>query len=226
MKRSFGFWLYFGLAIVLAVYFSVRIIMVFLGHGNVARIRNISISADVPDKDLSALAAAAATAPGAHTYSVSLDEVNTRVATVPGVYKSAVRRMPNGNLAVRVKLYRAVALWSDGENFFPLSADGTIVQRPSDARAEGTILFRGNVPNDITEITNAAHGLINDVDYLEWIEGRRWNLYTSSGITVMLPEENPTAAIGALGIMNKNHQILSKKLDVIDMRDPARILVK
>lgn len=203
-----------------------RIVMVFLGHGDVARVRNISISADVNDKDLSALAAAATVAPGAHTYSVALRDVNARVAAVPGVRQSSVRRMPNGNLAVRVKLYRAVAQWTDGESFFPLSADGTIVNRPTDVRDNGAVLFRGNVPDDITEITNAAHGMAGDVDYLEWIENRRWNMTTTGGITVMLPEDDPTAAIGALVIMNQNHKILSKNINVIDMRDSARILVR
>ena len=88
------------------------------------------------------------------------------------------------------------------------------------------MVFRGNVPNDITEITNTAHNLVEKLDYLEYIEDRRWNLYTTDGITVMLPEKDPSAAIASLMILDKNHKILSKDINVIDMRDDARILVK
>ena len=226
MKLSIWFWLCFVTAIILATYFAARIIMTGLGYGPASRVRTISISADQGDKDLSALAAAAAVAPGTATYSVDLAGLNARIAATPGVQASAVRRMPNGNLSVRIKLYRAVAQWTDGDAFFPLSADGTIVRRPTENRDAGTVLFRGDIPDDISEITKIAHNLIGDLDYLEWIENRRWNITTTGGITIMLPETDPAAAVSTLLVLNKNHRILSKDIHVIDMRDGARILVK
>ena len=56
MKRTIWFWVYFIVAIVLATYFSVRVIMTGMGHGDLSRVRSISISADIADKDMSALA--------------------------------------------------------------------------------------------------------------------------------------------------------------------------
>lgn len=226
MKKSLWFWLCFIIAIVLAVYFSVRIVMTGIGRGTNAYINNISISADQSDKDLSAIVAAATLAPNTPSYSIDLNMLNERVSKVPGVKKSAVRRMPNGNLAVRVALHRAVALWTDGEHYFPLSADGTIVNKPTDVRDMSHVVFRGKLPNNITQITNAAHNLVGNLDYMEWIENRRWNMYTNDGIIIMLPEENPTAAIGTLISLHNNHHILDKDIQMIDMRDSARILVK
>ena len=107
-----------------------------------------------------------------------------------------------------------------------MSADGTIVNKPTDVRDLSHVVFRGPVPKDIAEITDAAHNLVGQLDYREWIESRRWNLYTNNGITVLLPEQNPIAAIGALVTLNNNHKILNKDIKVIDMRDDARILVK
>lgn len=226
MRKSFWFWLCFVVAIILAVYFAVRIIMTSLGHGPVATIKSISISSDLGKQNLSAIATSAGIAPGTKTYSVNLDDINARIAAVPDVKTSAVRRLPNGNLAIRVKLHQAVALWTDGENFYPLSADGTIVQRPIEVRPENIVVFRGQLPTDILEIAKTANNLTPHLDYLEWIENRRWNIHTTGGITVMLPEVDPVASISALMIMDKNHQILSKKISVLDMRDSARILVK
>lgn len=226
MKRTIWFWLYFIIAIILAIYFSVRVIMTTTGRTQMSRIRNISISADTKTSDLNALAAAASVAPGTNSYSVSLDDLNTRIANVPGIQKSAVRRMPNGNLSIRVSLYRAVALWTDGERFFPLSADGTIINTPAETRDTTSVVFRGALPSDISKITTAAHNLIGDLDYMEWIENRRWNLYTTAGIMVMLPESDPISAIGTLITLNNNNNILKKDIQVIDMRDNARILVK
>lgn len=226
MKKSIWFWLCFVVAIVFAIYFSVRVVMTSMGQGKNAYVTNISISADQSDKDLSAIVAAATMTPNTRSYSVDLSVLNKRISSVPGVKTSAVRRMPNGNIAVKVVLHRAVALWTDGESFFPLSADGTIVNKPTDVRDDSHVVFRGPIPKNITDITNAAHNLVGDLDYMEWIENRRWNMYTKDGIIVMLPEDNPLAAIGTLVALNTNHNILNKQIQIIDMRDAARILVK
>ena len=226
MKRGIWFWICFFTAILLAIYFATRTIMVCTGHGPLSRIRGISISADKNDKDLSALATAASIAPGTRTHSVNLENINARISNTPGVKQSAVRRMPNGNLVIRVSMHTAVALWTDGEFFYPLSADGTIVQRPTDTRDDTHVVFRGPVPNDIADITNAAHNLIAYLDYIERIENRRWNIHTTNGLTIMLPEHDPISAIGTIITLNNNHQILSRNIHIIDMRDPARILVK
>ena len=226
MKRSIWFWLYFFIAIVLAVYLSTRIILTYTGRGPNANIRTISLSADTPNKDLTQIATAIAIAPNTHSYQARLDEINQRIMATPGVRNSSVRRMPNGNLSVRVQLHQAVAQWTDGLQYYPLSADGTIVNKPTDTRDENTVVFRGDVPDNIGDITAAAHNIIADLNYLEFIEHRRWNLHTTGGITVMLPEHNPADAIARLNVLNQNHQILSRDIDILDMRDDARILVK
>ena len=226
MKRSILFWVYFVAAIVMAVYLGTRVIMVCSGRSNLSYVRSMSLSADIPNKDLSPIASAAAVAPGTRAYGKTLDEINARIMATPGVRKAATRRLPSGNLSIRVQLYQAVAQWTDGTSYYPLSADGTIVNKPTDTRNPNTVVFRGEVPNDISEITNTAHNLVGDLDYLEFIENRRWNLHTTGGITIMLPEKNPENAVASLITLNKNHQILSKDIKLIDMRDSSRILVK
>lgn len=225
MKRSIWFWLCFAVAIIMAIYFATRIIMTGMGHGSVAHVHNISITSDAEKSDLSALRAAAGGLVR-NTYDVDLAELNDRIGNVPGVKSSAVRRLPNGNLKINVKMHHAVALWWDGEYYFPLSADGTVVNRPTPERDASAVVFSGPIPNDITEITKAAHTMLADIGYMSWIENRRWNITTPAGITIMLPEEDPISAISTLIAINQNHKILSKDIDIIDMRDSARILVK
>ena len=226
MKRTIVFWLYFIIAIILGIYFATRIIMTGLGHGNLATIHNIRISTVDSDADLTAVQTVAAGGLGARTNSLNLDSLNRRIAAVPGVQDSATRRMPNGTLRVHVKFYQTVAQWTDGIAFYPLSSDGTIVQTPSDTRENGAIVFRGKLPDDISDITSAARTMAEHINYLEWIENRRWNIVTNDGITVMLPETDPIATIRSLHSLNEKQHILTKDIRVIDMRDSARILIK
>ncbi|MCR4917733.1 MAG: cell division protein FtsQ/DivIB [Alphaproteobacteria bacterium] len=226
MKRGIWFWLYFVIAIVLAIYFATRTIMTFMGHGSASVIKHFSLSADVQGKDLTGIASATGVPLGSNTYSTDLNVVNDRLLRTPGIKDSAVRRLPNGNLSIRVRLYRAVATWTDGKYFYPLSADGKLIQQPELEQRHGAVTFRGEIPNDITEITKAATNLIGELNYLEMVDGRRWNLYMNNGMLVMLPEKDPVSAIGSLVVLNQKHKILNKNIKIIDMRDNARILVK
>ena len=226
MRRSFWFWLSFCIAIILAIYFASRIIMVSMGHGSMARLHKTSIIADVGNKDMTALSAAVSMPKNTPFYSIDLDNLNANILSVPGVKDSAVRRMPNGNLIIHVSYHHFVATWTDGESYFPLSDDGTIANNPSPDRPTSAVLFRGPVPDNITEITNAANDMLADIDYIEWIENRRWNIHTTGGITIKLPENDFAYAIASLITINKNHNILGRDIQVIDMRDPARILVR
>jgi len=226
MRRSIWFWLSFCTSIVLAVYFISRTIMIGMGHGNLARLHKTSIIADVENKDMTALLAAASLPKNTPLYSVDLNEINSNLLSVPGVKDASTRRLPNGNLIIHVSYHHFVAAWTDGESYFPLSDDGTIANNPSDVRPTSAVLFRGPVPHDITEITNAANDMLSDIDYLEWVENRRWNIHTTGGITIKLPEKDFATAIASLITINKNHNILGRDIHIIDMRDPARILVR
>ncbi len=226
MKHSIWFWLYFIVAIIMATYFTTRTIMTGLGYGGAAHIHNIYINTNADHSDLNTVAAAAAIAPGTRTYTANLKQINDRVNAVPGVRASSIRRTPNGNLSIKVDLYKAVASWTDGENYFPLSGDGTIVNKPSSQRVAGSIVFKDEIPNEVSQITHDVKTLIGYIDYMQWIENRRWNIQTTTGITILLPEINPSAAIGTLFLLNKNHQLLSKDVKIIDMRDTARILIR
>ena len=272
MKRNLWFWLYFIAAILLSIYFATRIVMARMGYGPTAMIRHISISAETTNRNLlSSIENNIGIQSGTHTYTKKLEHINTQLKQkIPNIEKSAVRRLPNGNLAIKVNFYKAVAEITNGVYYYPLSDKGECIETPSETRSAGSIVFRGEciteckekcdkktpekcdtivihdndksqisekcqpntavlrgrVPNEIGEITKTANNLIGTLDYLEWIDGRRWNLVTLGGITIMLPENDPIAAIGNIVVLDKKHNILSKDIKVIDMRDDARILVK
>lgn len=205
-----------------------------MGHGAVAKLHKTQIISDAENKDMTALSAAVALPKNTRIYSVSLNDINEKLLSVPGVKNAATRRLPNGNLIIHVSHYHFVATWTDGENYFPLSDDWTTANNPTDERPKSAVLFRGPIPtddidkqnNNITEITNAANDMIDNIDYIEWIEKRRWNIHTNDGIIIKLPESGFASAIAGLITLNKNNNILGRDIHVIDMRDPARILVK
>ena len=107
-----------------------------------------------------------------------------------------------------------------------MSAEGVKIDTPSLERKDDTIVFQGDLPDDITSIINGVSAISDYIDYMNMVESRRWNIHTKNGITIYLPENDPAGAVSKISVLNQTHKLLSRKIDIIDMRDSARILVK
>ena len=225
MKKTILFWLYFVLSIILAIYFAVRVITSQMGRGPVSNVQNI-ITYGTNSKDDNIIKMSLGLAPGNTLRALDLHQLNNRVSNIPGVKKAAVRRLPNGDIIVKIQKHNIVATWSDGAYYYPLSADGTKIDTPLAERNNNSIVFRGDLPENLKDVIASLSVLSKDIDYVEYIESRRLNIHTNNDITIYLPEHDMDVAISKINVLNHTHKLLSRKLDIIDMRDKARILVK
>ncbi|MCL2331413.1 MAG: cell division protein FtsQ/DivIB [Proteobacteria bacterium] len=229
MRKTFLFWAAFAFAIIIATYLSVRLTMLVMGRGGFADIRAISVSSRNGAADKSAIAAAIGISPRTPTYRVKLGDVLARISAIPDIDAASVRRMPNGTLKIKVQMRTAIAAWTDGTHYYPIGADGTKINRPSGQRPENSLVFRGDLPNDLGGIAGAvtrAPKIMAELNYLEWTDGRRWDLALNSGVIVKLPENNAEGAIRRLAELDKKTDILARDIRVLDLRDPERTFVK
>ncbi len=226
MKKSLLFWLYFVLSILLATYFSTRIITSYLGRGPISHVKHIEIHSDKKDIDLEQIGIAVGIRHGTTLRGLDLHQINNRVMSVPGIKNAATRRLPNGDLIIKSESYNAVAMWTDGALYYPLADDGTKIDTPSEKPDENTIVFAGPLPDNLTDIISGVSGISEYIDYIDMVESRRWNIHTKNGTIIYLPEDNPISAINKISVLNQTHKILSRDIGIIDMRDNARILIK
>ena len=226
MKKTLLFWLFFVLSIILAIYFSTRIITSYMGRGPISYVKHIEITGNSHGFDAESIRTAINIAPGTKIRSIDLHQINNRVLSVPWVKNAATRRLPNGDIIIKTQQHKAVAMWSDGLMFYPLSADGTKIDTPFDRPDKNTIVFRGELPDNLTDIINDLSVLTEYIDYIILVESRRWNIQTKNGTLIYLPEDNPSTAINKIAMLNQTHKLLSRDLKVIDMRDGKRILIK
>lgn len=200
-----------------------------MGRGPISNVNHVYVSSNDKGTDMEPLKIATGVPRGTDLRSVDLNQINNRILKVPGVKNSATRRMPNGDIIIQTKQHHAIALFFDGIYYYPLSEDKTKIDTPSETRDENSIVFRGNLaemPDDLTDIIKTVSVLSEHIDYMDYIEARRWNLHTKNGITIYLPENNPATAINKINILNQTHKLLSRELEIIDLRNDARILVK
>ena len=225
MKKSIWFWLYFVLSIILAIYFAVRVITSQMGRGPISKVQSIETYGTNAKED-EIIKLSLGVSPGTNLRSVDLHQLNYRISNIPGIKDSAIRLLPNGKIIIKIKKHKVIATWTDGAYYYPLSADGTKINTPSTERNDNSIVFQGDLPDNLSDIISGVSAISKYIDYINMVESRRWNIHTKTGTTIYLPEKDPIAAINKIKVLNQTHKLLSKKLDIIDMRDNARILVK
>lgn len=196
-----------------------------MGRGPVSSVNNI-ITYGTNHKDEEIVKMMLGVSNGTNLKSVDLYQLSNRVSGIPGIKKSAVRLLPNGDIIVKIQKHKIIATLFDGAYYYPLSSDGTKIDTPSTERNSNSIVFMGTLPENFSDIINSVSVLSKHIDYITNVESRRWNIYTKNGITIYLPEKNPESAINKINLLNNTHKLLSRKLDIIDMRDNARILIK
>lgn len=197
-----------------------------MGRGPISHVKHISIISDSNDVDLEPVKLAIGINHGTNIKSIDLHQITNRVLDVPGIKNASTRRLANGDIIVKTQQHNVAAQWSDGVNFYPLSLDGVKIDKPTTIRDENTIVFHGVVPDNLTDIINGLSPIAEYIDYVNMVESRRWNIYTKNGTIIYLPEDEPSVAVNKINLLNQTHKLLSRQIEVIDMRDSARILVK
>ena len=59
-----------------------------------------------------------------------------------------------------------------------------------------------------------------------WMSERRWNLRLDNGVDVRLPEDDPADAWTRLARLERDHGLLARAVDAIDLRQPDRLIVR
>ena len=155
---------------------------------------------------------------GDNMLKIDVYDIKRKLETLPWVKTANVRRsfFPNViNINLEEKEVRAI--WQINEKFYPIDGDGKVI----DAN------FRTQEP--ILLIVGAGDTYLQRIKVANFISQRRWNLILDDikeGITVKLPEEDIEEAWKKLLKLNETKGILKRKLTIIDLRLPHKIVVK
>jgi len=222
MAKKFLFWLYFVLCVLCGIYITVRLIMTFTGS-NPIYTKKINIHSQNGIIDKSEILQTININQKNKAFNTDLNLILTQISKIPEIEYASVKLQPNGNLYILIRQKQAIATWYDGEKYYPITAESRLINLPSDTISENSVVFIGELPDNLTDIVKYLSNnpdLIKNISYIEWIENRRWNLHLKNKIIVKLPEHEYNLAIDKL-----TSNLIGKKLSVIDLRDHARILI-
>lgn len=140
------------------------------------------------------------------------------------------RRLPN-LIYVNLLERQPAALWQHQGKVKLIDIDGYVLtDRPSENYKDLIIVVGDDKAaaqlKGILPLIAAEPVIAKRVDAMQYRSDRRWNMTMKNGIVVKLPEDNVAMALALLADSQENHDILSKDILNIDLRNPARLTVR
>ncbi|RIK88971.1 MAG: cell division protein FtsQ [Hyphomicrobiales bacterium] len=157
-------------------------------------------------------------------------EARARIESLPWVEGVAVRKVYPSTLEVKVAERAPFAIWQHGASLSLIEADGKVIAPLSGQRHASLPLVVGQGADKAAAgfiARVASHpGLAARVRGYVRVSDRRWNLRLDNGVTVKLPERGEDAALAELAALDARSGLLSRDIEVVDMRLADRLVVK
>jgi cell division protein FtsQ len=161
---------------------------------------------------------------------VDLKATQEKISRLTWVKHARVERRFPDTLYVHLTEREPIALWQRGGKLALVDRDGVeLTTRDLGRFAHLMIIVGQNAPQNaasLLDILKVEDDVNTRVEAAKWVGNRRWDLVMKNGITVRLPEEDMGGAIKRLAEAQVNDKLLDRRIDMIDMRDAARIIVQ
>ncbi|MEC8621947.1 MAG: cell division protein FtsQ/DivIB [Pseudomonadota bacterium] len=157
-------------------------------------------------------------------------KIHSKIENLPWVEFAVVQRKLPNKLVVTITEREPIAIWQKNANLSIIDRKGHLIQVSNlFPFRKLPILVGDDAPTRASKLLNlltTEPAISAEVVGATWIGGRRWNVNLKGGIEIQLPETNPDQAWRLLARINKKYTLLSRDINVIDLRLPDRIIVK
>lgn len=168
---------------------------------------------------------------GAPLLGVDVGNVMRRLEQLPWVKSAAVERRLPRTLHVALTEREPLALWQpDDATLLVVDRDGVPVKSADPLRYAFLPLLVGERATDAAD--ELFRLLADEADTAVQVQAairvgaRRWDLRLKQGVTLMLPAQAPAEALAQFRALDALHGLSGRALDAIDLRDPARPVVR
>lgn len=163
---------------------------------------------------------------------IDLPEARKAVQRLPWVKTVHIERRLPHILYIRLTERTPVAVWQNKGEYRPVDADGQPVETFVKKLNGLPLVLGADAPERTPELLSflaQEPELRKRVKAAVRVGRRRWNILLDDidkGVTIRLPEKNPAAAWGRLANLNRTQGILARKVTMIDLRMPDKLIVR
>ncbi len=153
-----------------------------------------------------------------------------RLKANPWISEATVLKLYPGRLHIAITERDAFALWQKSGKVSVISADGTVVESFVSARFAKLPMVDGDgaevKAKEFLAVIDRFPAIREQMRAAVLVANRRWNLRLVNGIDIRLPEENAAAALETLVQLDRDKKLLSRDIDMVDLRLPDRVTVR
>jgi len=139
------------------------------------------------------------------------------------------RRLPD-TLYVKLNERKPLALWQKDKQLKVIDTHGEVIPMRNMNRFSNLVIVLGdNAPQHTAELFQILIGepeIFRNIESAGLIADRRWDLIMKNDVRIKLPEGDIAFALARLAKAQAEDKILDKALMGIDLRDPARMIVR
>ncbi|WP_127142916.1 cell division protein FtsQ/DivIB [Pelagibacterium montanilacus] len=163
------------------------------------------------------------------TLTYDVEAARLRIEEIPSVDAATIRRIYPDSIDVTITEKTPVARWRIDGRTMLVDARGTPIAPASFANGDLTLVIGEGAADDALPMINLMErfpDLTQELAALSRIADRRWDLIYYTGLRVQLPETGVVAALDRLDAYHRDHLLLDRDLDLIDMRVPQYVAVR
>ena len=170
---------------------------------------------------------------GSSIFLLPLDQINDSIKENNWVKEISLNTNYKDTLFIRIEEYKPIGIYFFNEKYFVFDENGKIIDQIyiTDFSLQSLLIFKGNSSN------LKANSLINilknndfekkyQIESLEFINKRRWNINLYSDVKLMLSEEDPNKSIqNFIMIQNKLSETYINNIRIYDLRNLKKTIL-
>lgn len=164
---------------------------------------------------------------------LDLRDLQQKVEQLPWVRHAVVKRrfFPN-IIQIDIRERQVQSIWQLDHKFRPIDGEGNVIEADYTPDHPILLIVGEGAPENITALMKSItddQNIYERIKVANYISGRRWNIVlddVENGITIKLPEKHIDEAWKKLLKLNTTQGLLKRKLTIIDLRFPNKVIVK
>ncbi len=158
------------------------------------------------------------------------DAARGRLIALPWVASAEITKVYPNSLSIKISERKAFAIWQHDEELSLIEEDGRVIVPFAHPEFSTLPLVTGVGAEREARLLVPAIAAIPElksrVKAQMLIAGRRWDIRLDNGVTIQLPEGDPADALSKLAQVDSATGLLSKDIELLDMRLPDRMVVR
>lgn len=164
-------------------------------------------------------------------FGFGLSDLRARVEEIPWVRTARVERRLPDILYIRLEERKPVALWQKDGELALVDRDGVVLETRDLARFSNLPMVAGVEAQfhakDLADMIGAEPEIARRLEVAQWVGDRRWTLHMKGGAVVLLPEDDPEAALRRIAQEQAREKVFDSGLVAeIDARIPGKMTVR